>query len=113
MDPTDPIAITDAEPGDLPRILELLHAAKLPVEAELRADGLLVAKRGREIVGAIGLEVFGPAGLLRSLVVDPGSRGRGIADRLVDHLQARALHRGVETLWLLTTSAASFFARWG
>jgi amino-acid N-acetyltransferase len=51
--------------------------------------------------------------LLRSLVVAPAHRGRGLGDGLVRRLERAAADWGVERFWLLTTTAKTFFARRG
>ena len=38
----------------------------------------VIAEEERALVGAVGLESHGGAGLLRSLVVAPGFRGEGV-----------------------------------
>lgn len=73
----------------------------------------LVAERSGSVTGAVGLEPYGSSGLLRSLVVSPAIRGHGSGTRLVDALETRARELGITELWLLTTTAADFFARLG
>ncbi|MCB1748753.1 MAG: GNAT family N-acetyltransferase [Gammaproteobacteria bacterium] len=86
----------------------------LPV-ADLEASQveLLGAWSSGELVGVIGLECHGRDALLRSLAVCAERRGQGIGTRLVGALEARARGAGVERLWLLTETAASFFAARG
>mgnify|MGYP000866692221 CR=1 FL=1 len=55
----------------------------------------------------------GEDALLRSVVVAPSARTRGIGRALVEALAQRAQERGAQRLWLLTTDAAPFFARLG
>jgi amino-acid N-acetyltransferase len=106
--------ITPAAPADGPAIAALLRAADLPYEdIGLHLGRFLVARQGSAIVGAIGLEVYAPDGLLRSLVVAPEYRGRGLGDELVRRLERAAADWGVEQFWLLTTTAEAFFARRG
>lgn len=112
-------AITTARVADLDADLDalraLLGAAGLPHEdltpAHLR--DFLLLREGEAVVGAVGLERFGPDALLRSLVVRPDQRGRGLGGRLVDAAEARARDEGVTRLWLLTETAAPFFAARG
>jgi len=61
----------------------------------------------------IGLEIYGADALLRSLVVDPTVRSKGLGSALVERAEAHAAMHGVGTLYLLTTSAEDFFARRG
>lgn len=72
-----------------------------------------VALDGGQIVGAAALQCVGDAGLLRSVAVDPDWRGHGIAAALVESVEAGARSLGVRELWLLTTSAKSWFERHG
>lgn len=51
--------------------------------------------------------------LLRSVVVAPLARGRGVGATLVNALAEEAHKAGAERLWLLATDAASFFEKLG
>lgn len=94
-------------------VKRLLRDAALPT-ADLsdRITFLGMWREGR-LVGVIGLEAYGDVGLLRSLAVDAGQRGTGLGGWLVDQLEAAAAGEGIETLYLLTTTAEGFFARRG
>ena len=107
--------IAAAAPADVAAILALLAAEKLPT-ADLdpaRMERFLVARTGGQVVGAIGRETHGAVGLLRSLVVRPSHRGSGLGAALCDRLEAAARADGIRDLYLLTTTAAAFFARCG
>ncbi len=108
---TDAIAITPAQAGDVATIIGLLAEAGLPVGDidELPAIGFLVARHDGEVCGAVGLERYGPIGLLRSLVVKSDRRRRNLGRRLVEHIEDTARRSGVEELWLLTLDAARWF----
>lgn len=64
-------------------------------------------------VGCIGIERYDDVGLLRSAVVREDHRGRGYGAAAVRTLEAEARDAGVETLFLLTTTAEAFFADLG
>ncbi len=108
--------IEAAERDELPRILELLEEADLPVVGVDHTESFLVAceqaEHGR-LVGCIGLEVYGDVGLLRSLVVRPDTRGGGLGKLLVVRLLETARARGVSAMYLLTTTADEYFPRFG
>ena len=108
------ITIRPAAAGDRPGVVSLLHAAGLP-EAGLSPtlDGFLVAEAEGRLVGAVGLETYGPDALLRSAVVDPASRGTGVGAALVKWLLRRADERGLQAVYLLTTTAEGWFPRFG
>jgi amino-acid N-acetyltransferase len=61
----------------------------------------------------VGLEICGENALLRSLVVSPDQRSRGIGKRLVAHAEDAARAMGLGAVYLLTTTAEPFFASLG
>jgi amino-acid N-acetyltransferase len=63
--------------------------------------------------GVVGLEIYAPVALLRSLAVTPGSRTRGVGTALVAEAEQYARSQGVAEIYLLTTTAEPFFARVG
>jgi amino-acid N-acetyltransferase len=100
--------------SDLDTASALLAASGLPIDDLANpAISLIGAFLGRELVSVIGLEPCEEVGLLRSLAVAPAHRGRGIARVLCDQLLAIARERGFPTLFLLTTTAADYFAQLG
>ena len=104
-----------ARPADFGAITVLLSTAGLPVE-DLNVtmlDAFVVAIEGEECVGVAGLEIHGSNALLRSLAVERRHRSRGLGARLVDAIETEAQARGVTALYLLTTTAATFFERAG
>ncbi|HEU4800804.1 MAG TPA: arsenic resistance N-acetyltransferase ArsN2, partial [Gemmatimonadales bacterium] len=109
-----PMTIRSATPADLPHVRRLLAANALPVQdVDTTPIEFLVAERDGHLLGAVGLELFGDAALLRSLVVDTSGRGTGVGGALVEAIEAHAAAAGVADLALLTTTAAPFFARRG
>ncbi|MER2606549.1 MAG: arsenic resistance N-acetyltransferase ArsN2 [Siculibacillus sp.] len=105
--------------------LRPITAADEGLSAALRAEGLPVADLDapdqRFFVGLDdgaprvwgGWSGRGEDRLLRSVVVAPSARGRGLSRALVEALAAAAAEDGARRLWLLTTSAADVFARLG
>lgn len=109
-----PTIIRPATPADLPHVRRLLTADALPVQdLDTTPIEFLVAEHDGALLGAVGLEQFGDAALLRSLVVDADGRGTGVGGALVEAIEARAAAAGIADLALLTTTAAPFFARLG
>jgi amino-acid N-acetyltransferase len=73
----------------------------------------IVAVDGDRVVGVGALHVmWSDLGEIRSLVVDPAERGRGIGALLVTTLVNRARDLGLERLFCLTFEV-DFFARFG
>ena len=61
----------------------------------------------------VGLEIYGRDALLRSLVVSAAARTQGLGSALVLHAEQYAAAREVRALYLLTTTAESFFEHRG
>lgn len=113
MSAVAPLAIEAARPQDRAAIEQLLVAAGLPIEdlQDRSLGDFLVARDGERLIGTVGLDFAGDAALLRSLAVAPAARGRGLGQQLVAAAERRAWQRGAQALYLLTTTAAEFFAR--
>lgn len=61
----------------------------------------------------VGLEIYGDAALLRSLVVSAAARTQGLGSALVLHAEEHAAAHRVHKLYLLTTTAEAYFAHRG
>jgi amino-acid N-acetyltransferase len=64
---------------------------------------------GEQLIGAVGLEIYGDVALLRSLAVRAHRRGQGIGSCLAAQAESHAREQGVGSLWLLTMTAEAFF----
>lgn len=96
-------------------VRRLLDAAGLPcadIDDGLVAHFFAVRLAG-EVAGIAGLEPHGRVGLLRSLVVRDSIRGSGLGTELVAEAERRAGAQGIDTLYLLTDTAADYFRRLG
>lgn len=92
-------------------IVSLLESASLPT-SDLSDDAMsdfFFAGPATAPLGIVGVQCYGSDALLRSLVVSPVHRARGLGQRLVDHAEQHARARGIRTLYLLTTTAEQFF----
>jgi amino-acid N-acetyltransferase len=96
-------------------VVPLLAECALPV-ADVSYSSLLQffgVRVGDALVAVVGLELYPPFALLRSLAVAPAFRGRGLARKLVAFAESFAAAQNIEALFLLTTTAESFFQRLG
>jgi amino-acid N-acetyltransferase len=106
--------IERATESDLHRVRELLAAAGLLVDDLRTADiSFWVARDATGISGAIGVERFGTACLLRSLVVADRDRKRGTGSALIQALESSVRADGIRMVVLLTQTAESFFGKRG
>src|SRR5215212_8391782 len=98
--------IRNAAQSDLSAVESLLTANDLPVDGVRdNFDSFVVAVDGDTIVGAVGLEKFDSAALLRSAVVHSDARGSGVGRQLVEQILERAEQSGIDEVYLLTTTA--------
>ena len=70
-------------------------------------------REGGELVAVVGLQLFSPSGLLRSLAVQPAFRQHGLGRALVLFAESHAAAHGVSRLFLLTTTADAWFRQRG
>ncbi len=107
-----------ATTSDFAQIRALLQRCGLPhddLTPDVVRDFLVLrpADGAEGLVGCVGVERAGSAGLLRSLAVSSAHRGAGHGNALLLALQAHAAAAGIQELFLLTTTAADFFATRG
>ena len=108
------IVISGATTADLPAVCAMLAGQQLPVEgAADHVDTMLVARHHGTIVGAAALEPYRDGGLLRSVVVAPAHQGTGLGRRLTSAALDLAASLGIRDVFLLTTTAESYFPRFG
>jgi len=107
--------IREARGADLARVRELLKRCDLPADDVSNAmiPGFVVAETGGQLVGVAGIEVHGPHGLLRSVAVAPETRGSGLGAELVRDRISWTQSQGIDSLYLLTTTAETYFTRHG
>jgi N-acetylglutamate synthase-like GNAT family acetyltransferase len=101
--------------GERGALARALLKARLPVE-DLETPGPLFWRfetTDSVPVGFGGLEIHGEDALLRSLLILPPLRSRGIGAAVVAQLENEAALHGCRAVWLLTEAASDFFGRLG
>jgi N-acetylglutamate synthase-like GNAT family acetyltransferase len=101
-------------------LADLRDVERLLINAQLPLDGVagslptfVVAEHDGKLVGAAGLELCGKDALLRSVVVAPEWRSRGLGRELVNQVIAEGEARRLRALYLLTTTAEQYFPAFG
>lgn len=112
------IVVEPAAPEDLPAITSLLERAGLPLAGVAEhLQSALVARAGGprtgEIVGCAALEEYAGGAVLRSVAVADRFRGAGVGQQLTAAALDLAAARRHRDVYLLTTTAAGFFPRFG
>ena len=99
----------------LPAVRALLRQARLPAEdlSDAHVAHFIACGSEEALEGIVGLELYPPYALLRSLAVAPLARGGGMGADLVIQAERHAGEHGACEIYLLTTTAERFFARAG
>ena len=108
------IVLVPASADDLPGIEALLSGSQLPTtDVAQHLGGFILARAEGELVGTGALEWYGEVALLRSVCVAPSHRSHRVGRALLDAIESDATSQGIHHLYLLTTTAADYFARHG
>ena len=94
-------------PSHYGRFLFFLKTSKKYIE------NFIIFEENRKIVGLGGLEICGAFGLVRSIVVIPEYRRKGLAKKIYKIIEDQARSLGIKTLYLLTESATEYFEKLG
>jgi amino-acid N-acetyltransferase len=108
------MVIEPADVRDLPHVCALLERHHLPLDGVAdHVRTMVVARDGAQVVGAAALELYADGALLRSVAVVPHLQGKSVGRRLTEAALEMAREHGVNTVFLLTTTAERFFPRFG
>jgi len=92
----------------------LLKSSSLPADdLNFQRDLLVSYVEDNVMVGTGGLEIYGDYGLLRSLSVRLGTRGKALGTAITEFIIAQARERKLKAIYLLTETARGFFLRKG
>ena len=106
------VTLRQADDSHRSYIETLLERNDLPSQdVHSTFDCFYLGYDGTDLVGIGAIEIYETEGLLRSVVIEQSNRGDGFGTALCDALEKRASANGVESLYLLTTTAADFFAK--
>jgi len=92
-------------------VVRLLERAELPTSdlTDAHMADFFYAGAASSPIGIVGMQFYGSDALLRSFVVDTAHRAKGLGTRLIRHAEQHACGRGTAMIYLLTTTAESFF----
>ena len=101
--------------GERGALSRALAKAKLPID-DIESPTLLFWRfetTDSIPVGFGGLEIYGEDALMRSIVILPPLRSRGLGTAVVGQLETEAAVLKCRAVWLLTNGASEFFDRLG
>lgn len=96
-------------------VKKLLASAQLPTTdiTPERMEHFFGAWEGSDLAGVVGIEPFGSVALLRSLAVVASKCRSGVGSELLIQVERYATKQGVRSLFLLTTTAETYFEKRG
>ncbi|MDP5167388.1 arsenic resistance N-acetyltransferase ArsN2 [Pseudomonas syringae] len=108
------IQATKIAGGQSQRFRDALKSADHPADdIDLPGRTFFEFSRDGETVGWGGFETHGTDGLLRSMVVDPAYRSKGVGAEVLRVIEAIGAEQGIARFHLLTTNASGFFEQQG
>lgn len=95
-------------------VFELLAEAKLDF-SDLKQPNIRLFRfeENGQTIGAGGLEISHDQALLRSVAVKKELQGKGLGKEIVAKMEEVARQSGIQSLFLLTTTATHFFSSLG
>ncbi len=96
---------------DRTAVIRLLESASLPTIdlTDGHMEDFFYVGPPTAPIGIVGVQFHGVDALLRSLVVTSAHRTQGLGQQLVERAEDHARERGAASVYLLTTTAESFF----
>jgi amino-acid N-acetyltransferase len=106
------ISYRAATENDVENIIKLLKENDLPTNDLTTGKRIFItAHAGDSLVGCVAVEIYPDNGLLRSLAVADNFRNAEIGTKLVTQAEILAVQQELNSLFLLTTTAAGFFSK--
>ena len=100
--------------GEFETFREAVKNAGLPIQDLNHEHQMLISYFDDDtFFGTGGLEILNRVALLRSVSVDTTQRGKNLGKAIAVDLLKKAQDKGIETVFLLTESAKSFFEKQG
>lgn len=100
--------------GQWQRFRDALKSADLPADdIDLPGRTFFEFTMDGKSVGWGGFETHGADGLLRSMVVEPAYRSKGVGVAVLRVIESKAVEQGIARFHLLTTTASGFFEQQG
>jgi amino-acid N-acetyltransferase len=95
------------------KVIALLQESNLPVSDLDEQKELFALLQKDEVAGTGGLELFDNCALLRSVTVRKDLQGKGLGKFINRELEKISKQRGIDCIYLLTTTAQDFFSKEG
>jgi amino-acid N-acetyltransferase len=109
----EPLMIRERPPQS--SVVALLDAEGLPISdlTQAHLEHFFFTGSDGAPTAIVGLEIYGPDALLRSLVVGSAARTQGVGTALVRHAEGYAAAHRVRAVYLLTNTAEDYFEHRG
>jgi len=105
--------IVPASQNSFSAAITLLKKNNLPTEDLDPGKQIFVVEEGDKVIATVAVEYDYNNALLRSLSVSEEKRGSSLGSELVKFIEDYVQKQGVQTIYLLTTTASDFFSKRG
>lgn len=105
--------IVPASQNSFSAAIDLLKKNNLPTEDIDPGKQLFVIEEGDNVIATVAVEYNFDTAFLRSLAVAEEKRSSGIGAAMVDFIEGYVQKQGVQSIYLLTTTAEDFFSKRG
>jgi len=108
------IEILNARSEHLHSVKEILQLNHLPlIGVEDQFSNYFILQLNTEIIGVIGLEIYGDCALIRSFAILPEFQKKGLGTILFQQILEYAQEKKIKNLYALTETAKNFFEKNG
>lgn len=98
--------------SEISSIKTLLHSVGLPgSDLESAPIHFFGKKENNELIATGALEIYGSNAILRSVAIHPDFQKSGYGKQIVRFLEKKAVDLGIQKLFLLTTTAETYFKK--
>lgn len=108
------LTLRAGRPDEIEEISKLITSEGMPaLEVDRWIDSFWVLDDGTKLVGCAGVEIYGEAAILRSVMVAPELRGTGEGVRMIKRALDYMRENGAKRCYLFTMTAEAWFPRFG
>jgi len=106
------IEILNARSEHLHSVKEILQLNHLPlIGVEDQFSNYFILQLNADIIGVIGLEIYGDSALIRSFAIIPEFQKKGLGTTLFQQIMEYAQEKKIKNLYVLTQTAKVFFEK--
>lgn len=113
MNKQSQLKIEKVKRENLDDLFSHLKTLDLPLDGvKDHLNNFFVLLDNSQIIGSIGLEIYGEVGLIRSVGIVKSYQGLGLGQRLVENIEKYAIDQLLKEIYIFTDTAEEFFNKY-